>query len=89
MASLKLDPNATAHELYRAREACSFALRWLLGSECPLPADVRAERIDDLVDAVRIHDRALEALYSRCDERPVPRRSQTSRRRLGRRTRQA
>lgn len=82
MASLELDPNASVHELYRAREACSFALRWLLHPDCSLPAPARMERIDDLVDVIGVHDRALEALYAQEDAGPVPRRRDASRRRV-------
>lgn len=73
MASLRLDPDATYHELYRAREACSFALRWLTHPDCRLPARVRHERIADLVDAVRVHDLALDALDAEVRQpRPDP-----------------
>lgn len=81
MASLELNPDATFHELYRARQACSFALRWLTHPDCRLPEDLRQERTEDLLDAIRVHDLALDALYARENDRPyVGRRREGSRR---------
>lgn len=73
MASLVLDPHATLHTLLRDRMAVASMLERVAHPTNQLAPTVRAERLEDLRDALRVHDAAIERLYARPDGRPAAR----------------